>query len=586
MILSFVGVFLTIPINKANAYSPQIFWGAEDTSVSGSNVNWNTNFAPAGVTCGSAPVSCNGLIFAITVQSFPYTAITSMTDNVGGTVSTNDTYIKVACTTGGVVTAGECIYYTLVNTVHTPTFLHIIISFATACVVCDIDFTYSNQPMALSNSGAVTPYTRLSALNSANIPKLYSNVLSNTFTFSGSQQYAVLNAIDVNDTSTSVFVNYGVQSPLVTIHSTAPVDGTGSWDIASTSISPSGSSISYQFNVIPQTSSVNDKHFTCNTIYNCTSYYVNMVTAIFVQSTVQPPSCQNCGTVYGGATKATTTFTLNMANETLLYTGDSPAGGNLIQNVTTEVASYTNGGSGKNLDVIFICIYELPSGTLQGNTPISSSNQLKQTTCATITSISTGQTNQFIHWYPNIEVPPSTTFAISIMSRFAGLSLYQDTIDVLTLYGDTADYVLGSGTPPNFISNFFVATPHIYLVATGSQSSLITTATAITQVTVCISGGTCTFTTATVTQQVTQTLTSFMYSLVGTNGAVANIQDLTAFIPVWVLPLVMGGLFGVIGLLFGAILGLGMGSVLGIIPLWMSFLLGLGIVFILFKRVF
>ena len=539
----------------------------------GSSYTWDTNFNP-NYGCTSAP--CNGLEFIITIQSIPDVSVTSITDDY---YPTPNTYFKAIELSSPYNTDGLSIWYARAGST-ADTDMILTINFATSCTTCVVDLFYSNLPLSFANSFSGVPI-RIQYQGNA-VPTLNNNINSNVLTFSGSQQFLVINDIAINGTTD---ISYTTNPPLVSTRQVTAsyLGGLMGWQVSQTAMTPAGGKLSQSFSTLATSTTTNS--YSCGTlgIYKCENWDGAMVTVVFVQATIQPPSCQNCGITGGGGTKGTTIFSLTMPNETLLYIQDAPVGGAMIQNITTEV-NYTNSGAGKSIDYIYVCIYELPSGTLQGTTAISSSNPLHQSYCTIIHSISTGQTNQFIHWYPNVLVPPSTTFAITIMSRFTGLSLYQDTVDNIVLNGDTADYTGTAGEPPINLSNFFIVNPPIWFFFTGSQTSITTTQNqtiqTITTIT-CLSGSTCT----TATTTVLQTFTSIIYSMQGTAGAVANIQDIIAFLPVWVLPLIMGVLFGVIGLLFGGVVGLGMGIMLGIIPLWFAFLLGLGIVFILFKRV-
>lgn len=590
LVLSFL---ILLPLNPAHAVSPSLTKFYANTGFSGTTLTLfgSIVFNPS-TDCGG---SCVGRAVVISVYELPSTAsITSITDSNGvGCSSPANTWSKIARTVsngnGDESPIASEVWWTLVTCATSNTYWNFVISFSSSCTICQIAFYYSNQGMHPTGQFSGVPVTvSNNAVANTGIPKLNSILNSNKFTFSGSQQYLAFNQLMANQSAGGTY-------PYLSIASIAPLDTTGMetnnpqgvWYAADAQgvITPAGGSISQSLQMqVTSTGGTSVPNFACGFLgtLSCTTYQLDMLTVIFVQGQIQPPSCQNCGLAGGGTTKlTTTTYSLHMPNETLLYLFDSPVGGALIQNVATEIANYTNVGTGKSADFIYLCIYQLPSGVLQSKTPISSSNPLKQTGCVTINTITTGQQNQNITWSPNVEIPPTTTFAISIMSRYSGLRIWTASDNIL-LYGDTADYTGTAGVPPLTLSNYFTTTPPIYLYYTGSQSPIITTSAITNTSTItCLSGSTC----ITSTVFVTQVSTSLIYSMQGSNGAVANIQDITAFLPVWVLPLIMGVLFGVIGLLFGGVVGLGMGVMLGVIPLWFAFLLGLGIVFLLFKRV-
>ena len=528
------------------------------------------------IVASSAYIPVAGYTYIVVDSCLPYTAIiNSITDTDG------NTWIRIAreqanfgTGTGASSPISEMWYAVQVTNVASNT---VTLTLASSASFCGITLYKVNTPVSLNAFGGTTSDTHLSAILGT-VPLLNVKLNTNTFQFQSSTSYIVFNYAFSNTTfGTTNFVSFSPYAPLVS--STAPecagLQNNIQCGAQETSVVLGSNQVAASSYAVQAKSTTS--------ITNTYSY--GLITAVFAAFTVNPPSCQNCGISGGGNTKDTTTTFSLMGNSTYVYLADSPIGGALIQNITTEVSAYTNAGSGKSLDWIYICIYSLPNGVLQSSVPISSSNTLKQQYCQLINTVSTGQTNQFIHVYPNIVISPSTTYGVSIFSRYSGLAIYH-TSTTITMYIDTSDYTGTLGIPPTNLGNA-VSTNALFLVWTGFQSVVSGTGgtTITTTTTVCASGATCTIDVATITNTVSVVSTSLIYSMQGSNGAVANIQDITAFLPVWVLPLIMGVLFGVIGLLFGGVVGLGMGVMLGIIPLWFAFLLGLAITFLLFKRV-
>lgn len=63
-----------------------------------------------------------------------------------------------------------------------------------------------------------------------------------------------------------------------------------------------------------------------------------------------------------------------------------------------------------------------------------------------------------------------------------------------------------------------------------------------------------------------------------------TLSTILNFWPIWLFPLVLGGLFGMIGVFIGFIIGITMGFVIGVIPIWVNVLLLLGLTFITVRR--
>lgn len=592
VLLSFLSIFIP-EIPQAHATSLTFTKITSGEGETGSSFTLSPVFNPH-TDCNG---SCLGLAVAISIYELPVTAsLTSIVDYANSDCGRSaNNWAKIARTVS--VGSGDKTpfaieqWWTLVTCASNNTYWNFQFNFAASCNVCAVAIYYSNMPVSYSNQvGSNYLTVSNNALSSITIPFLNGQVSSQKFTFGQGANYIVFNSAQINQSGTCQCTSAIPNSPLsgIGMFGDNP-DGIAVYQDSQAIISANGSVVIQQFSTQFSTNSrTGNPEYGCGFLKTlaCTTYQMVMLTSVFITGQIQPPSCQNCGIVGGGTTKGTvgvTLFTHSMPNETILYTADSPVGGVLIANITSEAKEYNNTGTGKNLDFIYTCIYELPSGVLSSAHPISSTNPLKQVWCSLNNQISNGQTNQMIHAYPNIEVPPLTTYAVTLMSRFAGLYLYSTT-DNIIMYSDTQDYTGTSGTPPLSLINFVSSTPPVWLNWIGSQSSVMTTSTLTSTSTyTCLSGSSCV--TSTTTIYVTQVSTSLIYSLSGTAGAVANIQDITLFLPVWVLPLIMGALFGVVGLLFGGVVGVAMGVILGVVPLWFAFLLGLGIVFLLFKRV-
>jgi hypothetical protein len=174
---------------------------------------------------------------------------------------------------------------------------------------------------------------------------------------------------------------------------------------------------------------------------------------------------------------------------------------------------------------------------------------------------------------------------LSISTKYTGLKIYQ-CASSSTMYQDTADGY--------FPSDLYSVITNSTNVAFGAQEQLVTFATVITSTvysTIAVGTSviysyatTSTVTVGTVTSVVTQTTTATIYNLQGGQGSGAIETDLITFLPMWILPLLFGVGFGIIGLIIGLLLGMIIGISLGIVPLWAAFILGVIMVYLFIRR--
>ena len=63
-----------------------------------------------------------------------------------------------------------------------------------------------------------------------------------------------------------------------------------------------------------------------------------------------------------------------------------------------------------------------------------------------------------------------------------------------------------------------------------------------------------------------------------------NFNGLVKYWPIWILPVIMGGLFGLIGLFMGLFLGMVVGTASNIVPTWADIMIFLGVILIMVRR--
>jgi hypothetical protein len=291
-------------------------------------------------------------------------------------------------------------------------------------------------------------------------------------------------------------------------------------------------------------------------------------------------SNQSCGVVGGGSTlDSTTSFSL-IANTTYYYTGTTSTGGLTIQNITSKIAAYTNGNSGKSIDTYLLGVYSLNAGSSFPGAVLNSGNPLVRIFNINGT-ISTGQTNQFIHGGTlNLVIAPDTTYAVSIISKFSGLSIYHTINSEPMNYTTDGTFSGATWKPPYNIVDKATSPFNLYLFWYGiTTPNLLTTTTVTTDLTTCAVSSTCTANTV----LVWTTTTSTINNLQGGTGGIAEISNLITYWPIWLLPMFFIP-FGIQGILVGFIFGVIVGGVLGIIPLWAAFVLALLTLYLLSKR--
>lgn len=285
----------------------------------------------------------------------------------------------------------------------------------------------------------------------------------------------------------------------------------------------------------------------------------------------------SCGVSGGGTTLDTTTsFTLT-ANTTYYYFATTNKGGITITNVTSKTQSYSNGGAGKGTDTIMLAVYAMQGLTnLQNFSTVT--YPFTRIFNINLTTVN-GETNKWLHGGTlNIGVPSNTSYIVTIISKYAGLSIYHSTTATVSMLSTTEGTFSGATwSPPYQIS---IQTPYannLYLTWTGTINPIsIVQVISSTVVSTCAAGATCLSATTTIWQ----TVTSSINNLQGGSGGTAITENLIYYWPVWLLPMLFIP-FGMQGILIGFIFGDVIGAISGIIPLWAAFLLGLGTIYLL-----
>lgn len=323
-------------------------------------------------------------------------------------------------------------------------------------------------------------------------------------------------------------------------------------------------------------------------LYNLTSmpngigYYAGLSVVSFNLGATGSSNCSNqsCGVVGGGSTLDSTTSFQLIANTTYYYTGTTSTGGLTIQNITSKIAAYTNGNSGKSTDTYEIAVYSMNAGSSFPTAVLNSGNPFVRTFNINGT-IQTGSTNQFIHGGTlNLVIAPDTSYAVSIISKFTGLSIYHTVNSEPMNYTNDGTFSGATWSPPYNIIDKTTSPFNLYLFWYGiTTPNLLITTTVTTDLTTCAVSSTCTvnlFTTWTTT-------TSTINNLQGGTGGEAMISNLVTYWPIWLLPLFFTP-FGIQGVLLGFIFGTLLGALLGVIPLWAAFILVLVTIYLLSKR--
>lgn len=288
-------------------------------------------------------------------------------------------------------------------------------------------------------------------------------------------------------------------------------------------------------------------------------------------------SGQSCGVTGGGATVDTTTSFTITANTTYYFAATTSKGGLTIQNVTSYAQLYTNGAGGKGTDTIMLAVYAMQGGTNIQNFSTTTFPFMRIFNI-NLTMV-TGQTNKWLHGGTlNIGVPSNTSYIVTILSKFSGLSIFHSTQAGVSMLQTSEGIFSGATWSPPF--SITIQKPYVnnlYLTWTGTVNPIsIISVLSSTTVTSCISGAVCTSATTTIWQ----TATVSVNNLQGGSGATAITGNLIYYWPIWLLPMLFIP-FGVQGVLIGFIFGDILGAISGIVPLWAAFLLGLGTIYLL-----
>lgn len=273
-------------------------------------------------------------------------------------------------------------------------------------------------------------------------------------------------------------------------------------------------------------------------------------------STSTPATIYTNGCSFNPILNGTTNYVSLISNETYLYYGQS-ATSQIFLNFTVYIHAVTAYPSG---DVLNLNLY-----AINNQNSVSSANELSLVYTKQKT-LQTTSTPYKISIGLSIALPTNGQYVFALSTHHNGIQLYKGNKG-LTLYIDSVD-----GYNPTALST--IGTPQttpICMFALIAMPSIITTIGGI--------GGTVTQGTITITQ----VTTSFIYSLQGSRGSEALVQDVTAYLPLWIFPLIFGVWFGLIGLFMGLIIGVGTGTAFGIVPLWLAFLLGLGLLYMMSK---
>lgn len=284
--------------------------------------------------------------------------------------------------------------------------------------------------------------------------------------------------------------------------------------------------------------------------------YTSMLFIVFSGtsgSNTTPATIYQNGCSFDPIQNSSTHYVSLISNETYLFYSQTTTS-QMLLNFTVFFHSITVYASG---DIINLNIYGVANQNAITNVntlPLMYTYQKTLLTTSTPFKISLGL---------SIALPNNGQYVFALSSKHDGIQLYAGNLGN-TLYIDSTD-----GYNPTSLTT----------LGTGQSSSIcMYTLTAMPELITNI-GVTMTTTVGANTIYVT----TYLYSLQGSNGAVAIIQDMTAYLPIWIFPLLLGAWFGLVGLMMGLVISLGMGTAFGIIPLWLTFLLGLGILYAMAK---
>jgi hypothetical protein len=170
---------------------------------------------------------------------------------------------------------------------------------------------------------------------------------------------------------------------------------------------------------------------------------------------------------------------------------------------------------------------------------------------------------------PNVNLPYLGQYVFGLSSYHNGIQLYSGNTG-LTMWNDTVNgynpiTLTTIGTPQAKALCFYslIALPSIVTTVSGKGGASSTVTIASTTI--------------------TSISTSYIYTLTGSTGAVALVQDITNYLPIWLFPLLLGAWFGLTGLFMGMIIGVGLGTAFGIVPIWLAFLISLGLLYLMSK---
>ena len=328
---------------------------------------------------------------------------------------------------------------------------------------------------------------------------------------------------------------------------------------------------------------------TCGLIYNgfsgSNSGY-GMIAATFTASTTTVTSTTvvntNCqGACTSGANSSllyiknigTTLFSLTFQPSTNLPTSA------FLNNVTLKVAAvHIN-----TLSANFTLLLYYP---VNFTAPASGVNQwtLQQKYNVPISNNTVSGT--FIHANPQWNIPAKFNYAVGFMTnanksrgsgaQYSGIALYEASQVGVVQYTFPNTKV----APPTSFYSTTNQSPRFFMIMNFKYPVALVTTTLTTAILTVSATVTTTF------GATTQTVTSVSYvtSIDPNASGTIQVQSLITFAPLWILPLVMGGLFGFIGVFVGLILGMIIGVMTNLIPSWVVFLIGLLILFIVIRR--
>lgn len=561
ILILMLGFLSLISIQNVKASSP--------VTHTGVYIGQYCSFSGATVTCnntGSYPIFYNygeSQTLMLYIDSYPNTAIiTSITDNAGNTwVSAN----ARTCTSGS---SGYCEELWYVSQSSATAITGIVINYSPDATAVTLTASSSTTYLALNSFKAGISNGETNSLQVVKISdsqSLSQNIPSNSLVYVSTSIFS--SGYDAG--ASGDYWNINTPTPLIWDSPICTSSCSAGLEINPWTGNALGANYGFNANVgmgvqteyVTQSNTLNAiwSFSSGTTVPSSTTFSDIIFMSIWSQTGIIGNNCGVCSVTGGGTTLSTSYYTIH-ANQTYFYLTTTPSkGGMYLQNITTKIHGYTNTGIGKGTDTYSILVYSVPN-----TASITSNNPLVLVASLTKT-ITTGTTNLYTHWYPNTSIQNNSQFAIGIISKYTGLSIYEST--GVNLNNDTTD-ALTNGIMNKITVYKANVTPDLFLGFIGyiPQSQTIQKATYLTTIT-CPSGSTC------VNYQTTQIVTSTVTGLASPSGATLIITDLVTYLPIWIFPLIFGKMLGTTGLLYGLMLALILGIFMGLFPYWVIFLI-------------